>query len=100
MIDILGGEHLAHVALAARIADHAGAAAHQRDGAMARALHVRHGHNRDIMADVQAVGGGVEADVKRGRLLELLVQLVLKRDLGDESALLEYIENMHGYRTS
>ena len=67
---------------------------------MARALHVRHGHDRDIVADVQAVGGGVEADVERGRLLELLVQLVLKRQLGNESALLEYIENVHGYRTS
>ena len=97
-VDGLHGHHLAHVGLAGRIADHRRAAAHQRDGAVTRALHVRHRHDRDVVADVQGIGGRVEADVERGRVFELLVELVFKGHLRDKAALLEQIENVlsHG----
>ena len=96
---VLHGHHLAHVGLAGGVADHRRAAAHQRDGAVTRALHVRHRHDRDVVADVQGIGGRVEADVERGRVFELLVELVFKGHLRDKAALLEQIENVlsHGY---
>ncbi len=62
------------------------------------ALHMGHRHDRDVMADVQGVGGRVEADVEGGRLLELLVEILLVGDLRDEAALLEDVKNVlcHG----
>ena len=54
---------LRSAALAARVADHAGAAARQRDRCVAEALQARQRDQRDGVADVQAVGRGVEAVV-------------------------------------
>ncbi len=50
-------------ALSARIADHAGAAAHQGDGGMPVPLQPGQPHHRDQVADVQRIGRGIEADV-------------------------------------
>ena len=46
------------------VANHACAATHQADGAVAAALHVRHSHNGQEMPNVQAVRGGVDADIE------------------------------------
>ena len=54
-------------ALAAGIADHAGGPADQCDGAMAGLLKSPQHHQGDQVADVQAVGRGVEAHVERSR---------------------------------
>ena len=64
MLNFLGGHHAAHVGLAGGVADVCRAAAEQHYGPVARALHMRHGHQRNIVADVQAVCRGVEADVE------------------------------------
>ena len=98
VVDGFDGHHLAHVGLAGGVADHRRAAAHQGDGAMARALHVCHCHDRDVVADVQGIGGWVEADVERRRVLELFVKLVFKGHLRDKAALFEQVENVlsHG----
>ena len=50
-------------ALAAGIADHAGAAANERDRRMAELLQARERHDRQQVADVQARRRRVEADV-------------------------------------
>ena len=56
-------------ALAARIADHAGSAAHQGDGGMAVPLQPGQPHRGDQAAHVQRIGGGIEADVGGDRAL-------------------------------
>ena len=98
VVDGFNGHHLAHIGLSGRVANHRGAAAHQRNRTVSRTLHVRHRHDWDVVTDVQGIGGRVEADVEGGRILELFVKLIFKRHLGDKAALLEQVENVlcHG----
>ena len=101
VVDVLGGEHLAKLALAGGVADQARAAAHQGDGPVAGPLHVGHGHDGDVVADVQGVGRGVKAHVEGdGTLLHALVQVFLVDGLGDEAALLQNVQGVlrHFYR--
>ena len=96
VIDGFHGHHLAHIGFAAGVANHGRCTAHQGDGLVARALHVRHGDDGDEVAEVQAGGGGVKAYVEgSGFALQLLVQIVFKGYLGDESAFLQGVKNMH-----
>ena len=95
MVDLLDGEHFAHVHFAGRIADHAGAAADERDGAMTRALHMRHRHDRDKVSDVKAVRGRVKAHIKRdGALLHARAKLLLVHDLPNEPAFFQNVQNV------
>ena len=59
----LDRQQRALLALAARIADQAGAAADQRDRRVAEPLQPRQRHDRQQRSDVQARRGGIEADV-------------------------------------
>jgi len=72
------------------IADLAGAAAHQRDRAMAGLLQPSQHHDREQVADMEARRGGVEADIggegARGRLG---IEALGVRNLVDESAFRE-----------
>ncbi len=63
VVDLLEGQHRPLGPLAAGVADHAGAAAHQHDGRAAEPLQPGERHDRDEVADVERVGGRVEADV-------------------------------------
>ena len=94
IVDGLDGHHLTHVGLAGRIADHRGAAAHQGDRLVACALHMRHGHDRDVVTDMQGICSRVEADIEGSRVLELLVQVLLVGYLRDKAAILEDVENV------
>ena len=60
-LDLLARQQLALVGLSARVADHAGPAASQGNGMVPKALQARQRNQRDQVADMQAVGGGVEA---------------------------------------
>ena len=62
-VDILDRQQRALLALAARIADHPGAAADEGDRRVAEALQPRQRHDRQQRADVQARRGRIEADV-------------------------------------
>ncbi len=62
-LDLLGRQQQALLRLAARIADHAGAAADDRDRRVAEALQPRQPHHREQRADVQARRRRIEADV-------------------------------------
>ena len=73
MVNRFHGQHLTHIRFAGRIADHGRAAAHERDRLMAGPLHMRHGHDRNIMADMQAVRRGIKTDIKGGRGFQLVV---------------------------
>jgi hypothetical protein len=79
---------LARLVLEGRVADHAGAAAHQRDRAVARLLQPVQHHDLDEPAGMQAGRGRVEADIGRhGLLREQVVEAGFIGDLMDEAAL-------------
>ena len=103
--DLLFRVQRALAGLAARITDEAGAAAHEDDGPVAGQLHAAQGQQRQETADVQAVGGGIEAHV--GRTApggQVRVELVGGGDIRDQLAALEIAQQLraHGrndYRT-
>ena len=64
VLDGLLRHHLAHVGLAGRVADHCRTAANEDDGLVARHLEALHQAERHKVSHVQAVCGGVEADVE------------------------------------
>jgi hypothetical protein len=91
--DRLRREQLAFDVAAGGIADHAGGATDQADGAMPRALELREHHDGQQVPDVQARVGGVEARVdgdpwrrERG------AHRFLVRDLMNQAARLEHVE--------
>ena len=66
-------EELAFLAFHRGVADHAGGAADEGDGLMAAALEVLEYHHANEVADMEGVGGGVDAQVSRGHpFLELV----------------------------
>ena len=67
--DQIGGEQLARFILKARVADLAGAAAHQDDGLVSRALQLAQHHDRHQMPDMQRRRGRIETDIARHNLL-------------------------------
>ena len=70
-VDGFDGHDGAGGRLAGRIADHGGAAADERDGAMAALLEPTHAHDGKKMPDMEAVSGGIEAYVEsRGAFFE------------------------------
>ena len=69
VIQFFTRHHPAHIRFAGRVADGGRAAAKEHDGPVPAALHVRHGHEGNIMADVQAVRSRIEADIKSDTLL-------------------------------
>ena len=92
--DLRRRQQLAGFVLAGGIADPGGAAAHQHDGLWPGALQQAQQHDRHQAADVQAVGGAVEADVadhppaprraRRGLRVGALVQEAARRDGAQE----------------
>ena len=85
-LDGLEGEQLALVLLAAGVADHAGAAAGQRDGPVPGLLEAAERAELEQAAHVEAVGARVEAGVDgEARLVEPLGQLGVG-DLVDQAA--------------
>ena len=91
--DLLVGEQLARLVLAGGIADPRGAAAHQHQRAMAVALQQAEDHDLHQAADMQTVGGAVEADIGGQRAgAQRRVQPVGVGALEDEAALGGFLE--------
>ncbi len=91
--DALDGQKLAGLVLEGGITDHAGAAAHQRDGTMAGLLHPVQHHDLHEMADMERCGRRIVPDVSGHDLgRELLVEPVGIRNLMNEATLGERIE--------
>ena len=89
--DLLLGEQLSHLGLAARVAHHGCAAADDDYGAVPCALHVCQRHDRHQASHVKAGCGRVEADVAGDRAgLEQLVDPFFIRDLINEAAFFEH----------
>ena len=65
---------------------------------MAEQLKTTERQQRHEIADVQTVGSGVEAAVKRRGRGEALGQFRRVRAVGDEAAPVEFVQNAHGRR--
>ena len=96
MVDVLPGQHLAHVGAARGVADHGGAAADEGDGLVARhlqPLHQRQGHE---MARGQAVRRAVEADIEGGLAgVHHLPDLVRVGHLGQKAPFDQFLIDSH-----
>ena len=103
--DLLFRIQRALTGLAARVADEAGAPADEHDRPVSGQLQAAQRQQRQEAADVEAVGGRIEADVRRAAPREeVRVELVGRGDVGDELAALEIAQQIraHGrddYRT-
>ncbi len=85
----LGREQVALGRLAARVSDHPGRTAGDGDGPVARELEPAQDEQADEVAEVQAVRGGIEADVERDRPRaggEQLEELVAVGHVGNQTA--------------
>ena len=94
--DLLLGEEGALALLTARVADHAGAAAHEDDRLVAAQLEVPQQDERHQVPDLKTGRRGVEAGVHRPRPLGHMA-LEVRRSVGDEPPPLEFREKVrHG----
>ena len=88
VLDVFIRQQLAGLVLEGRIADLAGAAAHQHDRPVTGPLQVTKHHDLDKAADMQAVGRAVKADIGGHDLVvQHLVECVIIGALMDEPAL-------------
>ena len=95
VLDLRLTEHRPALVAKARVADARGRAADQQDRAMAKALQPAHHHQPLQMADMQAVGGGIDAQVNgRAALLQVLAQAVEIGALVDKTAFLEELDGV------
>ena len=96
MVDVLLGEHLAHIRAAGGVANHGGAPANEGDRLVAchlQPLHQGEGHK---VAHGQAVGGAVKADVEGGlAVVYHLADFLLVGDLGQQAPGLQFFVHSH-----
>ena len=96
VVNILLGEHLAHIRAARGVADHGRAAADERDGLVARHLEALHQRQCHKVAGRQAVGRAVKADIELGLArVDHFTDLFLVRDLRKQAARLQLFVNTH-----
>ena len=87
VVDVLLGQHLAHIRPAGGIADHGGTAANQSDGFVAGHLQPLHQGQGHEMACGEAVGGAVKANIEGGlAVVNHFLDFFLVGHLGDEAA--------------
>ena len=96
VLDVLTGQHLAHIGSARGVADHGGAAADQGDRLVARHLQALHQRQRHEVPCRQAVRRAVKADIER-RLARVdhRLDLFLVGQLGEKSSCFQFVKNGH-----
>jgi hypothetical protein len=92
--DLFGRQEIPLLRLAARIADHPGAAADERDRRVTELLEAGQAHHGEQVADVQARRRRVEADVGRDALRREGLAHALGH-LRNHAAPLEFLEQRH-----
>jgi hypothetical protein len=96
VLDLLRRLQVALGGLAGGVADHPGGAAGEGDRVVAEELEAAQRQQRDQVADVEGVGRGVEAAVKRNRaLLEAGAERNGVGAVGEEAAPAQLIEDIH-----
>ena len=97
VLDGLLRHHGAHVGTAGGIADHGGAAADEGDGLVAGHLEALHQAQSHEVAHMEAVGGGVKADIEGGlAVVYKFPDLILVGHLGDQATGNQFFVNLHG----
>ena len=87
---------LKHIGAAGGVAHHAGAAADEGDGPVARFLQAAHQHQRHKVAHMQGIGCGVKTNVKCGfSIVDQLFDLFFIGHLGDEPTGLQFFVDRH-----
>ena len=92
----IGGKQVALGRLAARVADHAGRATRDCDGPVSRQLEAAQEQQPDEMAEVKAVGRGIEADVERDRFRagrEQALEFLAVGHVGHQPAPLKFLKD-------
>ncbi len=90
------GHHGAHVGAAGRVANIAGAAAQQDNGAVAGHLQTLHEAERHEVTDVKGICGRVEADIETcTAIVNQLADFGFICDLRNEAALLQFFVDLH-----
>ena len=98
VIDVLFRQHFSHIRLTGRISDQPGSAAEEGDWAVPGALHMRHDHHGDKMANMQAVSGWIKPNIKGDFLLfQKFTNLILIGALGNHAARLKIVKNRHAF---
>ena len=98
MLNGLRRHHASHIAASGGVADVAGAAAHQHDGAVARHLQPLHQAQGHEMADMQGVCRAVKADIERGlAVVDHFADRFFIRHLRDEAAGDKLVIKFHNY---
>src|SRR5581483_2130141 len=92
-VDLLARQQLPLLGLAARVADHSGAAPDDRDRRVAEPLHPREAHDGEQRSDVQARRRRIETDVAGDALLRERLRDAVRR-LGDQPAPLQLVEKI------
>jgi len=97
MVDVLFGQHFAHIGTPGGVTDHGGAAADQGDGTVACLLQAFHQGQGHKVASGQAVGRAVKADVERSlAVVDYLFDFLFVRNLCDQAAGFQFVVNRHG----
>ena len=98
IIDVLLGQHLAHIGTAGGVADKRGAVADKRDGLVSCHLKTLHEAQCHEVADVQRIRGAVKADVERGlAVVHHVSDLFFVCHLSDKPSGNEFFVNTHFY---
>ena len=96
VLNVLGGQHFAHISAAGRVTHHAGAAAQQRNGPVAAGLQALHQAKRHEMAHMKAVRRGVKANVEGGfALIDHFSDFGFVGHLGNQAAGNQFIIQFH-----
>ena len=96
MLDVLFGEHFAHIRPAGGVTDHGGATADQGNGLVPRHLQPLHQSQGHKMTGGQAVGGAVKANVEnRLAAVDHFPDLFLVGDLGNQPPGLQFFVHSH-----
>ena len=96
MLNVLGGQHFAHIGAAGRVAHHAGTAAQQCNGPVSAGLQALHQAQRHKMAHMKAVCCGVKANVEGGlALIDHFADFGFVGYLGNQAAGNQFIIQFH-----
>ena len=92
-------EQIALVGAPARVTHHAGRSADQHQRSMAVVLEAAQGQDAHEVADVEAVGGGIDAVIQGRRAREHLGELAPIGGVVHQAAGIEIVENGFGFGT-
>ena len=96
MLNVLPGQHFAHIRSAGGVADHGGAAANKSNRLVTGHLQALHQGKRHEVPGGKAVGGTVKTDVKGClAMIDHVADLILIGNLGNKAPGYKFFINSH-----